>query len=69
MWYCRALAGSETFGRVSAGSKTRAERVFADMFLGWTYGMYADDISGVGAARRNFMDSHMTLWIVNLVSP
>jgi hypothetical protein len=43
--------------------------VFADMFLGWTYGKWATDIGGVGSQRRNFMNQNMGLWTVDLVSP
>ncbi|NUQ85522.1 MAG: RHS repeat-associated core domain-containing protein, partial [Anaerolineales bacterium] len=41
--------------------------VFADMFLGWTYNMWASDLKGV--QRQIFMDQRMMPWIVNLVSP
>ncbi len=46
-----------------------AGEAFADMFLGWTYGAWANDIAGKGNSRRNFMNQNMGLWIVDLVSP
>ena len=41
--------------------------VFADMFLGWTYGAWAPNQAG--ADRATFMNQNMGSWIVNLVSP
>jgi len=34
---------------------------FADMFLGWTYGMWADD--RIGIARDDFMTVNMAEWV------
>jgi len=44
-----------------------SHEVFADMFLGWTYGAWASNQAGVD--RANFMNQNMAPWIVNLVSP
>jgi len=40
---------------------------YADMFLGWTYGMWADN--RMGEKRADFMNQYMGPWVVNLVSP
>jgi hypothetical protein len=37
------------------------------MFLGWTYGAWAND--KVGRGRDDFMNQYMAPWIVNLASP
>ena len=39
---------------------TQQER-FADMFLGWAYGIWAND--DIGGARGDFMDTNMPLWV------
>jgi len=48
-------------------SPCSSHEVFADMFLGWTYGDWDDDRAG--RDRRVFMSQNMGAWIVNLVSP
>ena len=39
---------------------TTAEE-FADMFIGWTYNKWSDDI--YGEKRKNWMDEHMIEWV------
>jgi hypothetical protein len=40
-----------------------ANEDFADMFLGWTYGNFANDRPGAGAARNTWMSANMPRWI------
>lgn len=40
--------------------------IFADMFVGWTYSMWAS--SDLGETRSLFMDEHMTNWIFEMVT-
>jgi hypothetical protein len=42
-------------------SSNDATEVFADQFIGWVYGKWADD--KYGRLRRDFMDKHMRHWI------
>ncbi len=35
--------------------------VFADMFLGWVFGVYAHDAEGIGDSRRIEMDRIMSI--------
>lgn len=49
------------------GGYNCAGEVFADMFLGWTYGRWADNTAGNN--RGIFMNQRMIPWIVNLASP
>lgn len=51
----------------TTGEDNCSHEVFADMFLGWTYGKWAPNAGG--ADRAAFMNQHMSAWIVNLVSP
>ena len=48
-----------------AGDDNCSHEVFADMFLGWTYGAWANNREG--QERSNFMMQHMPAWIVSLV--
>ena len=40
---------------------TTPQEIFADMFLGWTFNMWANDI--FGTARENFMTQNMAEWV------
>jgi RHS repeat-associated protein len=48
---------------------------FADMFLGWVYSKWEQDPSGnsrltqMGQMRSDFMDTHMSRWIFDIVAP
>ncbi len=41
------------------GGQFLSGEVYADMFLGWTFGVWGQDPEGYGAARRNYMTNSM----------
>ena len=45
----------------SAGDYACPNEVFADMFLGWTFGKWGD--GNIGARRQGFMATNMTEWV------
>jgi len=70
----RSYADDRTYVRTALGYKSSgngkpyqqnasqsASEDFADMFMNYVFGSFADDANG--AARSNFMDSHMSAWI------
>jgi hypothetical protein len=52
--------------RMDGGTFDRGE-VFADMFLGWIFGVFADDDAGIGDLRRNEMDRIMRIKLQELL--
>jgi RHS repeat-associated protein len=42
---------------------TEGYEIFADMFLGWTYGVWDPNPNTIGSDRDNFMNQYMPLWI------
>jgi hypothetical protein len=52
--------------RMDGNTFDRGE-VFADMFLGWVFGMFADDVAGIGALRRSEMDRIMRIKLQELL--
>ncbi len=43
-----------------------ASEAFADMYVGWVYHKWDNDIKGVGSARDQFMTTNMTEWLKGL---
>lgn len=77
----RSYANGTTYVRTSYGyqpgpngrttpyqqnSTSAASEDFADMFINYAYGSFAND--AYGAARYNFMEPHMGAWIALAVS-
>ena len=45
----------------SAGASDCRNETYADMFLGWTFGKWADN--SAGQWRSGYMATNMTLWV------
>ena len=46
-------------------TQTSGSEIFADMFIGWVHGKWAND--AYGTVRKNFMNINMPSWITNAV--